>query len=103
MIQHSELSHLSPGAEADVAVLRVMEGRFGYADGSRGTIAGNRRLLCEMTLKGGRVVWDWNARVGTDYRKMSSDYGIRDVDKIILSPKKWARRHADLDLAQPRA
>jgi hypothetical protein len=78
MIQHSELGHLS-----DIAVLHVMEGRFGYVDGS-GTIAGNRRLLCEMTLKGGRIVWNWNARVGTDYRKMSSDYGIRDVDKIIL-------------------
>jgi dihydroorotase len=88
MIQHPELGHLSPGAEADLAVLRVMEGRFGYADGARGTITGDRRLMCEMTLKGGRVVWDWNARIGTDYRKMSSDYGIRDVDKIILPPKK---------------
>jgi dihydroorotase len=88
MIQHPELGHLSPGAEADVAVLRVMEGRFGYADGARGTIAGDRRLMCEMTLKAGRVVWDWNARTGSDYRKMSSDYGVRDVDKIILPPKK---------------
>jgi dihydroorotase len=88
MIRHPELGHLSPGADADIAVLRVMEGRFGYADGSRGTIAGNRRLLCEMTVKGGRVVWDWNARIGTDYRKMSHDYGIRDVDKIVLPPKK---------------
>ena len=34
-IQHPELGHLSPGAEADIAVLRVMEGRFGYADGER--------------------------------------------------------------------
>ena len=88
MIQHPELGHLSAGAEADIAVLRVMEGRFGYADGARGTIAGDRRLLCEMTLKGGRVVWDWNARSGTDYRTMRSDYGIRDVDKIILPPKQ---------------
>ena len=88
MIQHPELGHLSLGAEADIAVLRVMEGRFGYADGSRGTITGDRRLMCEMTLKAGRVVWDWNARTGTDYRKMSSDYGVRDVDKIILPPKK---------------
>jgi dihydroorotase len=88
MIQHPELGHLSPGAEADIAVLRVMEGRFGYADGSRGTISGDRRLMCEMTLKAGGVVWDWNARIGTDYRKMGNDYGIRDVDKIILPPKK---------------
>jgi predicted amidohydrolase len=35
MIRHPELGHLSLGAEADIAVLRVMEGRFGYADGSR--------------------------------------------------------------------
>jgi dihydroorotase len=88
MIQHPELGHLSPGAEADIAVLRVMGGRFGYADGSRGTIMGDRRLMCEMTLKGGRAVWDWNARIGTDYRKMSSDYGVRDVDTIVLPPKK---------------
>jgi dihydroorotase len=88
MIRHPELGHLSLGAEADIAVLRVMEGRFGYADGSRGTITGDRRLMCELTLKAGRVVWDWNARTGTDYRKMTSDYGVRDVDKIILPPKK---------------
>ena len=69
-IKRPELGHLTVGAEADMAVLRVLEGRFGYADGARGTIAGDRRLMCEMTLKGGRVVWDWNARTGTDYRKM---------------------------------
>jgi dihydroorotase len=85
-IRHSELGHLGVGAEADVAVLRVLEGAFRYADGSRGTLAGDRRLICEMTVKRGQVVWDWNARVGTDYRKMSKDYGIRPVDKIILPP-----------------
>jgi dihydroorotase len=86
-IQHPELGHLSVGAEADIAVLRVMQGSFRYADGSRATFEGDRRLMCELTLKGGRVVWDWNARTGTDYRKMSKDYGIRSVDKIILPPK----------------
>ena len=40
-----------------------------------------------MTLKGGSVVWDWNARTGADYRKLPKDYGIRPVDKIILPPK----------------
>ncbi len=86
-IQHPELGHLGVGAEADIAVLRMMQGRFRYADGSRGTIEGDRRLMCELTLKGGSVVWDWNARFGTDYTKMPSDYGIRPVDKIILPPK----------------
>lgn len=86
-VQHPELGHLGEGAEADIAVLRVLQGPVRYADGSRGTIEGDRRLMCEMTLKGGSVVWDWNARMGTDYRKLSSDYGIRPVDKIILPPK----------------
>jgi dihydroorotase len=86
-IRHPELGHLSVGAEADVAVLRLLQGSFRYADGSRGTLDGDRRLMCEMTVKGGQVAWDWNARVGTDYRKMTKDYGTRPVDKIILPPK----------------
>ncbi len=86
-IQHPELGHLAVGAEADIAVLRVLQGPFRYADGARGTFEGDRRLTCEMTLKAGRVEWDWNARTGTDYTKMPKDYGIRPVDKIILPPK----------------
>jgi dihydroorotase len=87
MIQHPELGHLGEGAVADLALLRVLQGSFKYADAARGTIDGDRRLICEMTLKGGSVVWDWNARTGTDYRKLPPDYGIRPVDKIILPPK----------------
>jgi dihydroorotase len=86
-IKRPELGHLSVGAEADVAVLRVLEGRFGYADGGRGRIGGDRRLLAELTLKGGRVVWDWNARTGTDYRELPPDYGVRAVDKVVLPPR----------------
>jgi dihydroorotase len=86
-IQHPELGHLGVGAEADIAVLRLTQGSFRYMDGARGAIEGDRRLTCEMTLKGGSVVWDWNARTGADYRKLSKDYGIRPVDKIILPPK----------------
>ncbi len=86
-IQHPELGHLGVGAEADIAVLRLMQGSFRYMDAARGAIEGDRRLTCEMTVKGGSVVWDWNARTGADYRKLPKDYGIRPVDKIILPPK----------------
>jgi dihydroorotase len=87
VIQRPDLGHLGVGAEADIAVLRVVQGPFRYMDGSRGTLEGDRRLMCEMTLKGGNVVWDWNARTGADFRTLSKDYGIRPVDKIILPPK----------------
>lgn len=83
-IKRPDLGHLSVGAEADVAVLRVLEGQFGYADGARGTLTGTRRLMCEITLRAGRVVWDWNARTGTDYRTMPATYGVRDVDRVIV-------------------
>jgi dihydroorotase len=87
VIKRPELGHLSVGAEADVAVLRVLDGTFGYADGARGTLTGNRRLACEMTLRAGRVVWDWNARSGTDYRQLPPTYGVRDVDRVIVPPR----------------
>ncbi len=83
-IQHPELGHLAVGAIADVAILRVMTGRFGYADTSGGKIEGGDRLFCEMTLKDGRVVWDWNARMAEDYRKLGDKYGIREVDRIVI-------------------
>jgi dihydroorotase len=87
-IQRPELGHLGVGAPADVAVLRVLQGSFRYADGARGTLAGDRRLICEMTIKDGRVEWDWNARIGRDYTGMPADYGTRPVDKIIRPPAR---------------
>ena len=86
-VRRLELGHLTPGAEADVAILRVLDGTFGYADGARGRISGTQRLACEMTLRAGRVVWDWNARAGTDYRELPPTYGVRDVDRIIVPPR----------------
>jgi dihydroorotase len=86
-IRRLELGHLTPGAEADVAVLRLLDGTFGYADAARGRITGKQRLACEMTLRAGRVVWDWNARAGTDYRDLPPTYGVRDVDRIIVPPR----------------
>jgi dihydroorotase len=87
VIQRPELGHLSVGAEADIAVLRVLEGQFAYADGARGTLEGDRRMMCELTLRAGRVVWDWNARTGRDYRELPPTYGVRDVDHVIVPPR----------------
>lgn len=83
-IDHSELGHLTVGAVADVAVLDVQQGNFGYIDVAGGRLRGKERLICEMTLKDGRVVWDWNGRTGTDFEEMGPTYGLRDVDQLIL-------------------
>ena len=61
-IRHLELGHLSVGAIADVTVLNVREGKFGFYDVARYKNEGKNLLECEMTIKDGNVVYDLNAR-----------------------------------------
>jgi dihydroorotase len=60
VIKRPDLGHLSVGAEADVAVLNVRKGTFGFVDVGGGKFAGDRKLECELTVKAGQVVWDLN-------------------------------------------
>ncbi len=59
-IRRTDLGHLSPGAIADIAVFRLQTGRFGYLDMSNTRLDGTRRLVPELTLKDGKVVYDLN-------------------------------------------
>lgn len=77
IIGHPELGHLSVGAPADVAILNLMKGSYGYLDSFDGRLWGEERLSCELTLKDGVVEWDWNGRSGVDYRQMGDRVGIR--------------------------
>lgn len=83
-IGHPELGHLSIGAVGDVAVFNRLPGRFAYLDVAGGRLAGRERLICELTLKDGQVVWDWNGRTGVDYRQLGPTYGLREVDQLIM-------------------
>jgi len=85
-IGHPELGHLSVGAVADVAVLDLQDGSFGYADSIGGRLVGDKRLICELTVKDGEVVWDWNGRTGVDYPELGDSYGIRDGEYLIMPP-----------------
>ena len=86
-IQREELGHLTLGAIADIAVFRVQEGQFRYRDARNGALKGNQRLFCELTLRNGRIVWDWNSLSGIDYKNLGPDYGYRpEVEQIIRPP-----------------
>jgi dihydroorotase len=87
VIKREELGHLSVGAIADVAAFQLMNGTFGYLDAYGARFEGKQRLFCELTLKDGRVAWNWNGRGGDDYRKLSPTYGIREGFDHILPPK----------------
>ncbi|GAB4417699.1 MAG: amidohydrolase/deacetylase family metallohydrolase [Bryobacter sp.] len=67
-IGHEELGHLSEGAEADIAVFRLERGKFGFIDSWGGRLEGTQRLGVELTILGGKVMWDLNGRAATDYR-----------------------------------
>ena len=87
VIHREELGHLTVGAVADIAALRVQDGDFNYADAFGGRFAGKQRLSAEVTLRAGRVVWNANSRGGQDWRKLSPTYGVREgVDHIIPPP-----------------
>jgi len=57
-IGHPELGHLSVGTEADVAVLQMQTGDFGFVDCGKAKIEGDRKLECAMTLRAGEIVYD---------------------------------------------
>lgn len=74
-IKREELGHLSPGAIADIAVLRVESGEFGFVDSFGARHDGTERLVCEMTFKDGLLAWDRNGRTRQDWRELPLDYG----------------------------
>jgi dihydroorotase len=59
-IKREELGNLSTGAIADIAVLRLEKGNFGFIDIKGGRLRGSQKLVCELTLLDGKVVYDLN-------------------------------------------
>ena len=76
-VKHPELGQIAVGAEADLAVLRLDRGQFGFLDTRRGRIEGSERLGCEVTVRAGRVVFDYNGRAGTPWREANIKYPTR--------------------------
>ena len=60
IINRTELGHLSVGAIADLAVLELLEGEFGFIDVAGYRMDGTQKLECELTVKDGKVMWDLN-------------------------------------------
>jgi dihydroorotase len=59
-IKREDLGNLSVGAPADVAVLRLEKGHFGFVDVFGARLEGSLKLACELTLRDGLVVYDLN-------------------------------------------
>src|ERR1700733_6188343 len=80
-IRHEELGNLSEGAIADVAVLRVEDGKFGFTDMVNRRLDGKQKLICELTIKDGKIVYDLNG--------MSADLWTAKPDPHAAEARKW--------------
>jgi len=74
-IKQEQLGNLSPGAPADIAVLSVEHGKFGFVDMYNTKLMGTEKLICQLTVRAGKVVYDLNGISADmwDAAKPSSD------------------------------
>ena len=59
-IKRDDLGNLSEGSVADVAILRLEKGKFGFTDMVNTRVDGTEKLTCELTIKDGKIVYDLN-------------------------------------------
>lgn len=77
IINRPQLGQIGVGSEADIAVLRLDQGEYGFVDVVNGRIEGTQRLGCEMTIRAGEIVFDFNGRSGVAWRGADLDYPTR--------------------------
>lgn len=59
-IKRRDLGNLSVGSVADIAILNLLNGTFGFVDTSGKKIRGSQKLVCEMTFRAGKIMYDLN-------------------------------------------
>jgi len=69
MMSRPELGNLSVGTEADVAIFSLSKGNFGFLDISGEKVKGTQKLVAELTIRAGNVVWDLNGIAAPEYKK----------------------------------
>ncbi len=57
-IHREELGTLSVGKDADIAVLDLLHGHFGYIDCGYARMDGDVKLVARMTIRAGRILYD---------------------------------------------
>ena len=73
-MKREDLGHLSVGAPADVAVLSLQAGKFGFIDSFGGRLRADKKLVCEMTLRDGRILYDLNGLARPDWETLPKGY-----------------------------
>jgi dihydroorotase len=69
VIKREELGNLSVGGIADIAVLNLLQGNFGLYDKTGYKVTVKQKFQCEVTIKGGKIVYDLNGITNPIYLK----------------------------------
>ncbi len=73
-IHHEELGNLTVGVPADVSVLRLETGKFGFTDMYGARLSGSQKLTCELTVHNGKVVYDLNGITRPEWTTLPPNY-----------------------------
>ncbi|MEZ4774589.1 MAG: amidohydrolase/deacetylase family metallohydrolase [Bacteroidia bacterium] len=68
-LKREDLGNLSEGSVADIAVLALRKGKFGFTDAGGNRITGKRKLEAELTIRAGKIVWDLNGISAREFKK----------------------------------
>ena len=80
-IHRPAYGHLTVGAVADVTVLRLKTGKFGFVDSRNLRMEGTKKLVAELTLKSGHPVWDLNGLTAIPWDSPEASRAMRPRPK----------------------
>jgi len=69
MFNRPDLGSLTVGTEADIALFSISKGNFGFIDISGEKLKGTEKLIAEMTIRAGKIVWDLNGLAAPEFKQ----------------------------------
>jgi len=73
-IHRPELGTLTPGRDADIAVIELEHGSFGYTDCGGARLTGDVRLTNRLTVRAGRIVYDVTGLAAPEWQHAPKQY-----------------------------
>ncbi len=73
-IRRPELGTLTVGRDADIAVVELRTGRFGYTDCGQAKMIGSVKLVNRLTVRAGRIIYDPTGLSRVEWEKAPKRY-----------------------------
>ncbi len=74
ILGRKELASIKPGSTADLAVLNIREGKFGFSDSGHARMDGDKMLECSLTIRNGEMVYNPMALGMPDWKNAPQSY-----------------------------